>query len=313
MGVIGRAAAMRIAAAALVLGGATGLSAFAASTSIPLADGTSLAVWEQRGPAVAGRSLESSLGYSVTDAAGTHLGIVPTTADASRDTAPNLAINETGSAVLVWSRFDGSYRKIAYARFSGAAWTNVHYLTFGPGNNDEPKIGIGLAGSFLFFYGPADMYHFAPLDLVAGRLFAAPRPLDLGSARRDMTPARTPGSTSIQGAVDVPVTQIIGGPGRRPIPSSGGRLFGSGLPTIQGAVDVPVTQCHTQAAIWAIDSSGDCRGMVLVIPARDLKSALVFRFADGPTSLLQRVPVPGRIVENFGADLAASYLPLACF
>jgi len=39
----------------------------------------------------------------------------------------------------------------------------------------------------------------------------------------------------------------------------------------------------------------------------------VFRFADGPTSLLQRVPVPGRIVENFGADLAASYLPLACF
>ncbi len=269
MGVIGRAGAMRIAAAALVLGGATGLSAFAASTSIPLADGTSLAVWEQRGPAVAGQSLESSLSYSVTDAAGTHLGIVPTTADASRDTAPNLAIDETGSAVLVWSRFDGSYRKIAYARFSGAAWTNVHYLTFGPGNNDEPKIGIGLAGSFLFFYGPADMYHFAPLDLVAGRLFAAPRPLDLGSARRDMTPARTPGSTSIQ--------------------------------------------CHTQAAIWAIDSSGDCKGIVLVIPARDLKSALVFRFADGPTSLLLRVPVPEKIVESFGADLAASYLPLACF
>ncbi len=313
MGGIGRVGVIGIAAAVLALIAASGLPAFASSPSVALADGTSLAVWEQRGRAVPGRSQESSsLGYSVTDAAGTHLGVVPITADAARDAAPCLAIDETGAAVLVWSRFDGSYRKIAYARFSGGAWTNAHYLTFGPGNDDEPRIGTGQAGSFLFFVGQADKYQFAPLDLVAGRLFAAPRLVNLGSTRRDIAPVQRPGSISIRGAVDVPVAGL-GAPDKRPGGNNGSRILLPGQPTIQGAVDVPVTQNRTKAFIWGVGSSGECRGIVLVIPAHDLKSAFVFRFTNGPTSLLHRVALPEQILDRSGEDLAASYLPLVCF
>src|SRR5256885_5942005 len=196
-----------MAAAVLACIAASGAQAIASSPSVALADGTSLAVWEQRGRAIPGRGQDtSSIGYSLTDAAGIRLGVVPTTADSARDAAPSLALDGTGSAVLVWSRFDGSNRKIAYARFSGGAWTNIHYLTFGPGDDDEPRIGTGQAGSFLFFIGSPDKYQFAPLDLAAGRLFAAPRLLNLGSARRDIAPVRMPGSTPIRGAVDAPVT-----------------------------------------------------------------------------------------------------------
>src|SRR6266852_9978640 len=80
---------IRMVAAALALSAATCLSAFASSTSVTIADGASLTVWEQHGCALAGRGRESSsLKYSLTDAAGTHLGVVPTTADAARDTGP---------------------------------------------------------------------------------------------------------------------------------------------------------------------------------------------------------------------------------
>ena len=304
MGGTGRVRAIRMAAAALALNAATCLSAFASSTSVTLAGGASLTVWEQRGGALPGRGRESSsLGYSLMDAAGTHLGLVPTTADAARDTGPCLTLDETGSAVLVWSRFDGSFRKIAYARFAGGAWTNVHYLTFGPGNDDEPRIGTSLAGSYLFFYGQPDTYRFAPLDLVTGRLFAAPKTLDLGGAGGNVAPQRTPGWFSIQGATDVPVTGVKGAD-----PRTGGVR-----PIIQGAVDVPVTGSKTHGAIWAVGSGGDCRGIVLVIPGSGLKTALVFRFANGRTSLLQRVDLPAQVSQRFGADLAASYLPIACF
>src|SRR5437899_4884444 len=282
---------IRMVAAALALSAATCLSAFASSTSVTIADGASLTVWEQRGCALAGRSRESSsLKYSLTDAAGTHLGVVPTTADAARDGGPYLTLDETGSAVLVWSRFDGSYRKIAYARFAGGAWTNVHYLTFGPGDNYEPRIGTSLAGSYLFFYTQPDTYQYVPLDLVTGRLFAAPKPLDLASAVANVAPQRTPGWITAQGATDVPVVGVKGADPRTG--GGGGGVFGLRQPTIQGATDVPVVINHTKAAIWAVGSGGDCRGIVLVIPGRGLESALVFRFANGRTSLLQRVDVP---------------------
>ena len=303
---IGRVKAIGMVAAALALCADTSLSAFASTTSVTIAGGASLTVWEQRGCALPGRGRESSsLGYSLMDAAGTHLGLVPTTADAARDAEPTLTLDESGSAVLVWSRFDGSFRKIAYARFAGGAWTNVHYLTFGPGNNYEPRIGTSLAGSFLFYYGQPDTYQYAPLDLVTGRLFAAPKTLDLGSAGRDVATQRTPGGFSIQGATDVPVTGVKGAEQR----TGGGGL----RPIIQGAVDVPVTGNRTHAVIWAVGSGGDCRGIVLLIPAPGLESALVFRFANGRTGLLHRVDLPARVAERFGADLAASYLPIACF
>jgi hypothetical protein len=312
VGGFGRLKAIGIGAAALALSVAAGPRAFASSSSVVLADGSTLAVWEQRGRAVPGRSQESSsLGYSVTNVSGMHLGTVSVTADAGRDEAPFLAVDETGAAVLVWSRFDGSYRKIAYARFSGGSWTNAHDLTYGPGNDDQPRLGVTEIGSFLFFVRQPDRYEYAPIDLVAGRLFAAPRLLNLGSARREIEPLRAPGSISMQGAVDAPITGATP-PDKHPGGGNSAQLLQPGQTTIQAAVDVPVANNRNKAIVWGVGSSGGCRGLSLAIPARDLHSAFLFRFTNGVTGLLQQVSLPGQLTEGFGASLAAAYLPLAC-
>src|SRR5262245_31568795 len=97
---------------------AAGLPALADSASVQLTDASVLKVWEQRGRALPGRALLPwSINYSVTDATGTRQGIVSPTGDTARDSAPFLILDETGSAVLVWSRFDGSYQKIAFSRY----------------------------------------------------------------------------------------------------------------------------------------------------------------------------------------------------
>jgi hypothetical protein len=283
----------------------------AATRTVELADGSSLTVWEQRGRALRGQET-SSIGYRVSDASGTRMGLVEMTADAALDVAPYLAIDPTGAAVMVWSRFDGSYRKIAYMRYTGGAWTDFHYLTFGPRDDDDPRIGSDRGGSFLFYVAQPDTYMYAPLDLAAGRLFAAPRQLGFGSAHRDVSsPQRSPVTLSPRGSVDVPVTGVTP-PDKRagPAPSNAplpGRL------SPKGAVDVPVAQSRaTSSVFWAVGSGGDCTGMVLVIPAANMKSAFVFRFVGGFTHLLKRVDLPPAVSEKIAETLATSELPLVC-
>jgi len=234
----------------------------------------------------------------------------PPAADAATDAAPFLALDRTGSAVLVWSRSDGAYKKIAYARFSGGAWTDFHYLTFGRGDDEEPRIGTGRTGSFLFYAAGPDTYLFAPLELVRGRLFAAPRALKLGNARGDIP--LLPGGAVTNGGVDAPVVTGLATltPSGSAAPQ-GGPLDPGGLVT-QGGTDVPVVSSRTKASAWGVASSGDCRRMVLVIPARDLKSVSVFRFAGGLINVLQRHPMPAPITETFGEETASSYLPAVC-
>jgi len=294
-------------AAGLVLLATACLPAFAAAPAVLLADGSTLSVWEQHSRARRGQGQpQSSIAYSLTDVAGTHFGVVPTTDDPTADASPFLAIDETGTAVLVWSRFDGSNRKIAFARFSGGSWTDVHYLTFGPGNDDDPRIGVGRDGSYLFFIGQGEKYLYAPVELASGRLNATPRALDLGGARRDITGLRDPGSVVSFGSTDVPVVSVTP-PDKR---GSGSSTLRSISP--QAAVDVPVVNQHTKSTIWGVGSSGGCRGLVVVVPSHDLKNAYVFSFMNGATTLLRRVGLPDPIVERFGADLAISYLQLRC-
>jgi len=302
-GVVGVAAALLLASGCLPL--------FAASPSVLLADGSALAVWEQRGRAPRGQTQgQTSIGYSLTDAAGTHLGVVPTTADASADTNPFLALDATGAAVLVWSRFDGSSRKIAFARFSAGAWTSVHYVTFGPGNDDEPRLGVGRDGSYLFFIGQGTKYQYAPIDLVSGNLYGVPKTLNLGSARNDISPVRDPGAVVSYGSTDVPVVSVAP-PDKRGSGGSPSFRLPGGF-TLDAAVDVPVVNQHTKSAIWGVASSPGCRGLVLVVPSHDLKNAYVFRFMNGAMTLLRQVGVPSPVAERFGADLAVTYLPLNC-
>jgi len=312
---VGRRIATGLGVAAIA-GLAAGLPALASTRSLDLADGTSITVWEQRGRAGAGRGQEPwSINYSVTDASGTRLGVVPPTADAARDSAPFLSTDVTGSIVLVWSRLDGPYQKIAYTRFSGGAWTNFHYLTFGPGDDDQPRIGTGMTGSFLFYLTRTDNYQYVPLDLVAGRLFAAPRSIDLGSARGDIAAPRQTGSAATQGGtVDIPIVNRCPGNGTcsNAVGRSAGLVQAGGTTTQGGTVDIPVVNHSIKASVWGVGSSGDCGRMVLVIPSHDLTRAFVFRFAGGLTRVLQQVSLPSQVEEGFGAGLAASHLPLVC-
>ena len=313
MRIVVRRIATRMAVVAIGCLASAGLPVLASARSVSLAGGTTLTVWEQHGRGAPGRGPEGwSINYSASDAAGTLQGVVPPTGDTARDSAPFLALDATGSAVLVWSRFDGSYRKVAYARFAGGAWTDFHYLTFGPGDDDQPRIGAAMAGAFLFYLGSHGTYQYAPLEMLAGRLFAAPRSIDLGNARRDILPP--PGGAKTQGAsVDIPVVNrclgekgACGGQTARkgsPLPPGGGTIQG-------GTVDIPIV--NNKASVWGVGSSGDCGRMVLVIPTHDLKSAYVFRFFTGLTHVLQRVSLPPQVGDRFGEDLAASYLPLVC-
>jgi len=287
-------------------------SALASPRQLDLADGRALTVWEQRGSAPGGGE-SWSIDYCLRDADGSTLGIVPFTEDAAADSAPNLALDAVGSPVLVWSRFDGSNMKIAYARFSGGAWTDFHYLTFGPGDDLEPRLGTSSAASYLFFYVRPDKYMYAPLDLNSGRLFAVPRLLNLGSARRDIESRRQPGDITTYGGVDAPVVTGRGGTARTGIATDKQSLFQPGGLTIQGGTDVPVVSGQ-KAAIWGVGSMDDCLHIILVIPARDLKSMFVFRFSNGLNELLTRIPAPpaADLTRCFGAETAASHLPLVC-
>jgi len=295
---VGRRTATGMAVTALVWLAASGLPALASPRCLSLPDGSSLEVSEQLRPTLSGEE-SWRINYTFTDAYGARTGVVPPTMDATRDSAPFLALDATGSAVLVWSRSDGLYRKIAYARFAGGNWTNFHYLTFGVGDDDLPRIGTDMTGSYLFYAARTDKYLYAPLELVTGRLFAAPRFLNVGGTRRDIESPRPPGNVALRGGVDAPVTG-----------QHGRQLLAGGM-TIEGGTDVPVVS-GIKAAVWAVGSSGDCRHLILVVPARDLESVLVFRFANGLIQLLQRVDMPPQITYRFGADTAASYLPLVC-
>lgn len=313
MRIVVRRIAARMAVGAIGCLACAVLPVLASGLTADLANGASITVWEERGRAVRGRDSQVwSINYSMTDATGRRLGVVVPTEDAARDSAPFLALDGAGSAVLVWSRFDGSYRKIAYARFADGAWINFHYLTFGPGNDDQPRIGSARAGAFLFFASESGNYQYAPFDLTTGRLFAVPRLIDLGSARRDVLPPA--GATTQGGTVDIPVVNRCGGERQgcagQSI-ASRSRLLPPGGPTTQGGtVDIPVV--NRQASVWGVGSSGDCSSLVLVIPTHDLKSAVALRFFNGLTDVLQRVSLPSQLEDRFGESLTASYLPLVC-
>ena len=296
-------------AAGLICLAASWAPALAAMRSIDLPDGSALKVWEQ--PNCAGTE-SRALYYAFTNASGTRTGVVPPTMDVAADSAPFLALDATGAPVMVWSRSDGWYRKIAYVRFSGGAWADFHFLTFGPGNEEDPRIGTGSDGSYLFYFARPDRYEYAPLDLISGRLFAAPRVLDLGSARRDVIALRPPGGISVLGGVDAPVTGVITKGGKRTAGASAAGPLDPGKLVLQGGTDVPVVSGHTKAMAWGVGSSGDCRPIVLVIPARDLKSVFVFRFNNGVLNLLERVSLPTPITERFGEETALTYLPTVC-
>ncbi|MBI1950603.1 MAG: hypothetical protein HYS34_04485 [Acidobacteria bacterium] len=301
-------------AAALLCLAAACLPASAGSRFLRAGDGSLVTVWEQRGRAVPGQAATiSSIAFSVTDAAGTRTGVVPPTGDLAQDSAPFLAADGTGSLVLVWSRFDGVYRKIAYARFTAGTWTGFRFLTFGSGDDDLPIMGSGLDGSFLFYVTRPDRYLYAPIDLELGLLFAPPRAIDVIGLGRQKPRLALPGAPAFRGGTDAPIIWR----NCRETRYCPGQELGLILPgdgTIQGGTDVPVVISHgnVKASVWGIGGSRACNRLVLVMPSADARTVLVAEFINGRLRLLQRQSLPAQVQERFGETLAESYLPAVC-
>lgn len=300
-------------AAALALAAAVSVPVFASpARSVTRPDGSVVTVWDQQGRARAGGSAgaNASIHYSIVDAAGTRGGVIAPTGDPAQDLAPCVALDDTGAAVVVWSRFDGSYKKIAYARLGGdGTWSGIVYLTFGPGDDESPLLADSLSGSFLFFTNRGK-YQYAPLDLQTGRLNAAPRGLSLGLLRRDIEPVG--GGFTADAGVDTPVT-FITTPARDNGPKETLRYLGGSF-GIAGGVDAPITghNSTSKASVWGSGSRSDCVRLVLALPSANLRTIYLFRFSNGSMSLLNRVSVPAAVQDRFADDLAASYLPLVC-
>lgn len=284
------------------------LPAFAAHTSLTTGDGSVMKVWEQKGRSTVGRpGAIWSIAFSVIDASGPHVGVVPPTGDTARDASPFLTLDSTGAPVLVWSRFDGVYNKIAYARYSAGAWTDFKYITFGSGDDDLPLIATTSNGSYLFYRGASDRYFFAPLDLEGGRLFASQRLLDLGIWHRATPHVADPGSPSTRGGLDVPINNR----GCKDVkPCSSMKLARPGSNTIQGGVDAPII--NSRASVWGAGSGDTCSHVVLIVPSADVTTAVVADFFNGTARGLERIALSGDIPPGLGDTLASSYLPTLC-
>jgi hypothetical protein len=279
-------------------------------------DGTVVSVWEVslRGRAGDG----SAVAFSVTDARGSRVGIIPPTGDALRDVGPSVAIDPvSGAPVAVWSRDNGVVFKIAYARFEAGAWVDVHDLTFGPGHDLLPRLGTGATGSYLFWVTGQNRYLYAPLDLSHGRLFGTPQPLLEGGRKGASTGEvllADVGLLSVQGGTDVPV--VVGnssgigpggGKGKASVYAPGDPKKSPPSPPAGGPVVAPVIR-----ALWGVASLPECRAQVVALPERDPHTLLVVRFLDGTVSTIAEHPVSSVIGLDFGEAVAATYLAAAC-
>jgi hypothetical protein len=306
-----KAKAIGIGSAALLGLVASCLPASAEPRTVMSGDGKLVSVWEERGRANPGRdAVVSSIAFSVTDASGTRVGTVPPTGDAARDSAPFLATDGSGSLVLVWSRFDGVYRKIAFSRFTDDAWTNFRFLTFGPGNDDLPLFAAGQDGSFLFYVVQPSRFFYAPIDLASGVLFGPPRAIDVLGLGRQRPRLKSPGNGPLQGVTDAPVNWRGCRDGGCAAQQSRILLPGGG--TVQGGIDAPVVLHCVKAHAWGVGSGHGCRKQVLVFPTADAGTVMVAEFLNGRVSLLAFMPAPAQAPLQFADLLAERFLPNAC-
>ncbi len=297
-----RSAGWTVAAAAVLL--AASAPAWAAS-AITAPDGTVITVWEERNRAsridarAAGRW---AIAYSVNDGSAIRSGTIAPTEDAAADASPFVTWDDrSGAAVALWSRFDGVFRKIAYARHDGAAWTDFHYLTFGTDDDVSPRAGSAVGGSYLFYASKGGRLMYAPVDLSGGRLLAAPRPLSPGASawNGDRVLSESDGR-GIQ-STDIP---NVTGRGKK----DGDKLAGVSSPwdpSIQGG-DIPTTTGKGgRAGLWGVGSGGNgCRHVALVIGGAHQDTLTIVRFTEGAVEVVRQVDLPRPVPRGFGQSLA---------
>lgn len=283
----------------------------ASAASTVTIDETVLTVWERDTPIVMeGETPHSGLeiAFSVSDSSGTRFGTIAPTGDLALDSSPLLAVEPLyRTPVAVWSRFDGVSWKIAYARFTGAEWCDFHYLTFGRTDDSLPRLGVTSSGAYLFWVSDVVRYMYAPLDLLTGRLFDAPKAITIGELRKSGKSSLVSwdGSAAVNGSSDVPV--VIGKHEHVSDPV----LNLAGGEMVQGSSDAPVV-IGTNASVWGVGSQNDCRDLVLVIPHPSLRSAFVVRFTDGWIQLLREIAIPSPVPGTFAEATTGALLQSVC-
>ncbi len=286
-------------------------------TSVTTSTGEEHQVWEHRQRVIIGSAEDGpwAIGFAVIDSMGRREGLITGTQDLARDSFPRIALDpRQGDPVVVWSRFDGSVLKIAHARFQQGAWGEPRLVTFGPGDDTHPRLGIGLSGPYLFWISK-ERYLYAPIDLSTGHLYAPPRPLSVPKSKDDGTTIEEPGLITLQGGSDIPIWTAgackHGGNGKPCATDDTPKEPGS---TIQGTSDAPIIFPDAATAnLWDVASHPGCRGQVIAIPERDFSTVTLLSFNNGTIRRLGKVTVPDPIPDYFGAQVAASILPSVCY
>src|SRR5207245_11688088 len=105
-------------------------------------------------------------------------------------------------------------------------------------------------GAHLCCRAHGSLYLYAPIDLAAGHLLAAPRGLRLGFLRR-------PGPMTQGGSMD--------GPNPRPKPKNSSIWEPGGSTTEGGSMDGPNPPNKNTDSVWGVGSDVRCRRLMLVV------------------------------------------------
>jgi hypothetical protein len=253
------------------------------------------------------------LTWTLAEASGIRTGTVPITAGPEPDVTPVLAVDpRTGAPVLIWSHWNGQAMKLAWSRFDAGSWSDPREVTFGPGNDRTPAVGVSSAGAYLFFWRNGARVMYAPIDLGTGRLFAPPRLLvPPGLKGRDLTP---------NGGTDVPI--LIGPCGAQntaPCVGTGQPPVLPGIaphnPGVEGGTDTPIVGSGSESPSMSISvaSQPGCQTMVVGM-AHGADPALRIVAFDGPgrTRSLGQVVADGVPTAEALAASTAYFLESAC-
>jgi hypothetical protein len=300
-----------------------GAPAFAGNKDVLIAPtGITYEVWEQRERTFSGDSANAiaALRFSVIELDTRHEGVVNGTNDVALDAHPRLAFDpSTNEPVLVWSRWDGSRQKIAFSRYSGTNWSSPKIITFGPGDDQLPRLGTARDGEYLFWVSKGDHYMYAPFDLSTGNLLSSARQINPSYANDSSDiQIEEPPIDSVEGGADAP---ILGGSAfcsRHPNGKCRGR--DGGPPeiqepgqTIQGGSDAPIISIQSQSQLWAVASNRGCQAQVVAVPADDVRSLSILSFHNGTIRLRTRLAVPTPIPDGYGSQAARTFLTSLCY
>jgi hypothetical protein len=254
-----------------------------------------------------------ALTWIYSEASGVRTGLVPSTSGPEPDVTPVLAADpRSGAPVLIWSHWDGQAMKLAWSRFDSGAWSDSREVTFGPGNDRSPAVGISSAGAYLFFRRDNTKIFYVPIDLGTGRLFAAPRLLSPSILKgRDWKP---------NGGTDVPIIIGMCGPNHNaPCVNPGGPPVLPGgahqTPGIEGGTDVPIISISAPSPEGSISvaSTPDCQTMLIGFAHGDGSVQRIIGFdGAGRAWLVGRVVVDGVTPAEALAAATSHFLGSVC-